>query len=276
MMARSTRARGWCWTWNNYTDADVSRLGTQSRDNVSYIIWGKEVGEQGTRHLQGFVRFGTLKTMSQVKEYLGSTTIHLEKQLGTSHQAAEYCRKDGEVTEFGEPPVGQGKRSDLETIKHWIDEGEEEEKIAEEAFGSWVRYRKSFTAYRELKRRDTRVSAPEVKVIWGPTGTGKTRMVHQALGTLWNWPGDKWFDGYRGQDNALFDDYEGEIPFRTLLRLLDRYPMQVPVKGGFVWWTPKTIWITSNKPIHEWYPFKDISPLERRISNITHLAESSP
>lgn len=63
-----------------------------------------------------------------------------------------------------------------------------------------------------------------------------------------------WFDGYEGQDDVLMDDYQCSMLDREFfLRLLDRYPMQVPVKGGFVEWRPKRIIITSNHNPIDWY-----------------------
>jgi len=44
----------------------------------------------------------------------------------------------------------------------------------------------------------------------------------------------------------LIDDYRGEGSYAFLLRLLDRYPMQLPVKGGFVVLQAVRIYITSN------------------------------
>ena len=52
-----------------------------------------------------------------------------------------------------------------------------------------------------------------------------------------------WFDGYDGQDTAIFDDFRASgNRFSYILRLIDRYPMDVPVKGGFVYWNPGTLY----------------------------------
>lgn len=87
-------------------------------------------------------------------------------------------------------------------------------------------------------------------------------------------PGDyKWFDGYVGQPIVIIDDYRGEYPLQLLLKLLDRYQMSVPVKGGFTEWLPKKVYITSNIHPNEWYPNADrfsIAAMFRRL----HLIES--
>jgi len=76
-----------------------------------------------------------------------------------------------------------------------------------------------------------------------------------------------WFDGYVGQDDVIFEEFRGDIKFGQLLMLLDRYKMQVPVKGGFVNWCPKRIFITSPKPPQEWYMnIEDKRQLYRRIT----------
>lgn len=55
-----------------------------------------------------------------------------------------------------------------------------------------------------------------------------------------------WFDGYLGESVAVFDDFRPWwCRFDYLLALLDRYPIRVPVKGGFVNWIPEIIIITT-------------------------------
>jgi hypothetical protein len=117
---------------------------------------------------------------------------------------------------------------------------------------------------------------PEVIGLSGPSGCGKTRYVfslceRKGLG-LWSWSGGVWFDGYRGQDCALFDDLDAkavsDFGRGFMLRVLDRYPMSVPVKGDFVKWVPKVIFITSNFSAGELVNYQDefMRPLLRRIS----------
>lgn len=115
----------------------------------------------------------------------------------------------------------------------------------------------------------------EVLVFWGRTGAGKTRLVHELATDLYIHPGGAWFDGYDGQADVLFDDFGGSdfrLPY--LLKLLDRYQMTVPIKGGFVQWAPRRIFITSNIDPNNWYSGAFIehqAALRRRITGIRHF-----
>ena len=91
----------------------------------------------------------------------------------------------------------------------------------------------------------------EVRWFWGETGTGKTYEAYQFAMALGVEPyirsgSGKFFDGYEGHRVVIFDDFrEGDIPFNYLLRLCDKYPMRVEVKGGVRQWKPEYIFITS-------------------------------
>ena len=69
-------ARRWSWTLNNYTEADVTKLkelgeAIGNEDSaIRYLIFGKEIGEQGTPHLQGYIEVTSPKRMSGIKALL--------------------------------------------------------------------------------------------------------------------------------------------------------------------------------------------------------------
>lgn len=120
------------------------------------------------------------------------------------------------------------------------------------------------------KRRDPE-TPPVIEIYWGESGTGKTRKALQEnedsyLLTKPNGNNTVWFDGYEGQKCVILDEFYGWVQYDLLLRLLDRYPLRVQTKGGFVEMCATKFVITSNKPWEEWYPnIDDKSALERRI-----------
>lgn len=268
-----SRALHWCFTLNNYDDEALAVFeAVDFRKTVTYFIYGKEVGESGTPHLQGFISFRNRRRLTQVRRLFGGRA-HWERAKGTAAQAAGYCRKDGDFFEFGEVPKGSGDRSDLRALNAAVDAGTSIDEIREKFTSCYYRYHRlvdRLVAQRALGR-DWVV---DVQVFWGKTGLGKTRAVFQFTDRdqIYVHPGNEWFDGYNGHSVVLFDDFNGsEFKLSYLLKLLDRYPMRVPVKGGFVTWVPKHVFITSNRDPKTWYvnghPEQRLA-LFRRISNI--------
>ena len=118
---RAPKSKHWCFTLNNYTQANVDRL-LALRNSVAYLIFGRETGVSGTPHLQGFVSFRSKKTLQQVISTLGQCHCSIARYIT---QSIEYCKKDGQFEEIGEPPQEkqQGRRSDLEDFKVAVKEG---------------------------------------------------------------------------------------------------------------------------------------------------------
>lgn len=114
------RSKHWCFTMNNYTESDIDRISLLKNTPGLYLIYGKEVGEQGTPHLQGFVSFPLRKRLPQVIKALGQCHCSIARSIIHS---IEYCKKEGNFTEIGEPPGGQGRRNDLEDFKNAVKSG---------------------------------------------------------------------------------------------------------------------------------------------------------
>jgi len=278
-VTQTSKSRTWCFTLNNYTDDEYDRVLQVLRDHSRYGIVGKEMGESGTPHLQGYVYFTSKRHFGGVKKLFETDRIHLELARGSGEDNRRYCSKDADFVEFGVLPK-QGKRTDLAEIQCALDSGSSTSEVAENYFTQWVVYRRSFEAYSRIRRRKDRTWKSNVVWIYGPTGTGKTyRAIDEGTRLTLEQPwiafdnSCTWFDGYQQQKVVIFDDFRGECPLAYLLRLLDRYPMVVPVKGDSTNWQPRIIYITSNLPPRECYPTVDIEllrPLYRRIELVEH------
>jgi len=289
MSNRSNAAKRWCFTINNW-ESEQSKDDWKQRfaslhgdGHVTYLVAGWEVGSSGTPHIQGYVALAVKQRISWLKGHI-SERAHYEVSRGTHAEAAEYCKKEQSYSEWGEfeaVGAGQGRRTDLEAIKVRIIAGDKMSAIAEDHFSDWVRYHKSFEVFQSYQS-PKRNWVTEVFVYYGSTGTGKTRRVHEEEKDLWIAPDNslKWFDGYYGQEAVLFDDFVSvrNDRFGFLLQLLDRYSMNVPVKGSFVNWCPKRIYFTSNLHPEQW--FTGVTPqqfaaLLRRFTRVTRFHGAS-
>lgn len=269
-----------CFTINNYTDQDI--LDLNGNKHLTYLVYGREVGENGTPHLQGYCETVNRAEITWWKRKVHATA-HFEPRRGTLEQAVTYCKKDGNVHEQGEAKpdrgTGKGKRNDLELVK----------KIIMTEHGSMIDIINQCTSYQALRGAEIMLKYRPLQrgykpriVHWyyGPTGLGKTRAAYEEAtageGGLWisgRRPGE-FMDGYVGQKNIIFDDFRPrQIPFEWLLRLLDGYPMYVEVKGGSLEWDADEIWITTTKSPVDLYTYEgktneNIGQLERRIYHI--------
>jgi hypothetical protein len=135
-------------------------------------------------------------------------------------------------------------------------------------------------SYRTLRSIAADYADPEpiertCHVFWGATGTGKSRRAwdEAGMGAFSKDPRSKFWCGYRGQEFVVVDEFRGTIAIDHILRWLDRYPVNVELKGSSTPLVAKIIWITSNLSPEQWYP--DCDPLTfaalRRRLTVVHF-----
>jgi len=90
MLSNRTQAKRWCFTINNPEPQDE----VIDKGLFTYLIIGKEVGENGTPHLQGYVEFKNQKDLTALKKI--NDRIHWEVAKGNRNQNIIYCTKEGD------------------------------------------------------------------------------------------------------------------------------------------------------------------------------------
>lgn len=101
----------WCFTYNNYTEENVSILERRFKDICTKFVFQRETGAEGTRHLQGCLWL--IKPMRWT-EFNLPKLIHWEK-MNNEKASAEYCQKAKSADE-GYEPITFGFPKPIKTI----------------------------------------------------------------------------------------------------------------------------------------------------------------
>ncbi len=246
---RTMGSKHWCFTINNYTEAD-----TPNENLFTYIVIGREVGEDGTPHLQGYCVFKTRKRLSGAKKVF--PRAHLEIKKGTAKQASDYCKKNGDFMEDGVLPLSNAQRQQ----KKWDDAK------AAALLGDFdaiptdmlVRY---YHNWKRL-RQDNPVKPKDLHHfhnywIHADTQYGKSNYARTRWPNYFDKNPTKWFTGYQGQKTILLDDF-GPEQMRYLSwylkRWADLYSFPMETKGGGRQIRPRNIIVTSQYTIFECFP----------------------
>lgn len=266
------RSRDYCFTINNYTDTIVEHL-KQNHAQVDYLVFGFEIGQSGTPHLQGFIQCKHPISLRRIKEILGTVTAHVESRKGSVLSAIQYCKKDGKFFEQGDPQRLQDSKENQQSkwatiIKHAEDN--ELIKIKELYPSEYIRYYKTLCSL----QIGHNLILPTITNEWwhGPTGTGKSYNVWKQYPNHYQKELNKWWDNYRGEEVVVIEEWcpKNECTASQLKIWADRYPFTAQIKGGTLQKIrPKKIIITSNYTIDQCFQNKeDAEPIKRRFKQV--------
>lgn len=247
----------------------------QLEKRCSYLLIGFEIGgKKGTPHLQGYAELKKRTRWDTIRKWLGEN--HFQVRRGTQAEAIIYCKEDGNWLEWGKPKRA-GERTDLHRVKQMAEDEGMRGVTRNINQLQAIKVAEKYLEYNERKR----TWKPCVVWIWGPTGTGKSRMARGILGddVYCKNSGTKWWSGYDGHEDVIIDDFRDSWwSITEMLSLLDRYEKQIETKGGQRQFLAKNIVITSAYSPEECYKNtgEAINQLLRRIDIIEHLVPEVP
>ncbi len=289
---RGLAKTNWFFTDNGEAGANGEKLKAQPwlelPKGVTYLFWQVERGGLTEhRHLQGHLELTRTQHLSWLHKHI-SPTASFQTRLGTAAQCDIYCskqetRESGPYT-LGQKSKGQGQRTDLEQLVMRCKEGASWRMLVEEKPSDVHKYARFIERLKTIymPKYDPDGKGSRVLLLFGKAGCGKTKAAFAKweLDDFYELPlagsSSTWWDGLDGHNKILMDDFCGaasHMRLDVLLKILDRYPRRVPVKGSFeVLVGDKKIILTSNIHPRLWYKWKDreeqYQALKRRFESV--------
>lgn len=293
-MSRPVASRGhntktWGGTLNNYEDADwdMLRVLPYDRTDIQYMCMGKEVGQQGTPHIQLYIRFIRQLRMATLKKI--DRRISWDAKTAGDLVNKKYCSKDEgkphyEFFEWGTiTGSDKGKAGGEAMKKKWA----KVKQLAQEGKIDEIDGQVFVCHYTTLKKIKADYAKPEPRIndplpqrfiwIWGKPGCGKSSWVRefatQCGVDLYTKNINKWWCEYERQPFTIIDDFSKEDAKSVGSKFknwFDHYAFKGEVKGSSTDIRPQFIFVTSNYQIAacNWPDETTIDAVTRRFTEI--------
>lgn len=299
-MPRKESSRKFLLTINNPSDHGFTheriRAILSEFSGTCYWCMCDEVGEQGTPHTHVYVVFGNSVMFDTMhKRFYG---VHIDKANGSNKENRDYVRKEGKwlddakhetnksetFEEWGElPPDRTRAESQAAQIMQMVRDGKTNAEILEEcptAYSkmSYIEQARQTLLHEQFKDKWRDL---DVTYLWGEPGAGKTRSIMEQYGysnvfRVTNYDNHP-FDGYKGQDVLVFEEFRSGIKIQDMLNYLDGYPVELPCRYADKVACFTKVYLISNIPLENQYPnVQQETPATwtafcRRIHHVQHM-----
>lgn len=295
MAQLNTYAIRWVFTINNYKDNDINTLKDvfEKRLPVKYAIIGREVGEEGTPHLQGYVHFTKRVWRQTLKSELDPLNLYgyWEAAKGCEYSNFQYCSKSGDFVEIGER--GKDVEREMNKKQRMIALMEDWRNLTQDDFDAkWpvesLMLRQKLRQWEAEHMTNISIWNGDLKEknlwIWGPTGTGKSRWARTQgekfhINIYPKMP-NKWWSGFDPKYHriVLIEDMPCEAKYLGQMMKIwaDRYSFIGELKGSSITIDPGRFFliITANYSIDECFEPGDADAIKRRFAEI-HILNSN-
>lgn len=246
--------------WNCNTAEWYERNKTQ----VRFVAFGEETcPSTGKKHHQCFVyyhnqRSDSVKNLGVIGSEFGDIHCFVKPMKGSFAENESYCSKEGLYTKLGDEPK-QGFRGDIKETISEISKGNlDVDTIALEDPSFYHQYGRTLRDVESIAlRKRWRTEMTEGVWYYGPTGVGKSHRAFQDYHPDTHYIkniNDDWWDGYKGQETVIINEFRGQIRYGELLDLMDKWPKTVKWRNREpVPFLAKKIIITSSKHPCEMY-----------------------
>lgn len=240
--------------------------------NIAYLYAGFEKAPTtGHEHIHVFVMYTCRVRLSKVN--LEGARVDIVTK--TWWNALQYVKKGEKVAEKGTEPIRSVVPKGL-TIKDVMEMDEAQLVDLKASSFNYVRNIRSELLNTQLRKN--RHAAPiEFEWIYGPTGSGKSRKAFEEGATPIQYT-NGFFTDWAGSKVLVLEEFRGEIPYRLMLELTDRYHgyYALNIKGGFRVLDIDKLIVTSPYRPEECYKQQvqktdSIQQLMRRITKLVRM-----
>jgi hypothetical protein len=240
--------------------------------------WGGKADKDGKLHVQFAVSFRDKVRVPQARRILGGRFGIFTGWLEPARSTAvwEYVNKEetrvAEIRPYGALTDDSGHRSDLDVIYERIAAGAPIYSIMSEYPRQFMRNHAAIAKMCAMYDTPRPFGPCHVEIWWGVTGSGKSHKAFHEYPEAYrkSIPG-KWFEGYKGEKVVVFEEFnpeeDRELRLPELLKILDKYPYQVEIKGASCQLKANKFIFTTNIDPRKWYAGHAQQPaLARRIA----------
>lgn len=189
---KRVRAIRWCFTINNFTEQEIEMVKAME-PLCKLIICEREIGKQGTPHLQGYLELDKKMEANALKKKLGNRA-HLEISLGSRIKNIQYCSKEGDnniIIKKIPAQIRDISQESLDRIQKVAQILKDIKEMSPEEFaanhpGFYLNHKAKYLDHRHealVQTHKTFDGDLKAKNFWisGAPGVGKSRLARQGL-----------------------------------------------------------------------------------------------